>query len=234
LRLTGENITIARRFRGPAASANGGYASGRLAAYLEGTAEVTLRSPPPLDRPLAVERRDERVVLLDRDVLVAEAESAEVDVEPPARPTLAEAEDAATRHVRWGGEAFNECFTCGERPRDGLSIHVGKVEGRNVHAAPWTAREVASEIVWAAIDCPGAYAIGSPGRGELVLGRMAAEIVRLPREGEQCIVVAWPLGEDRRKLYAGTALLAADGELLARARQTWIAPRARDFVADSN
>jgi len=68
----------------------------------------------------------------------------------------------------------------------------------------------------------------------LVLGRMAAEIVRLPGEGEQCIVVAWPLGEDGRKLYAGTALLDEDGELLARARQTWIAPRARDLVADSN
>jgi len=59
-----------------------------------------------------------------------------VDVEPPARPTLAEAEDAAKRHVRWGGEVFNECFTCGDRPQDGLSIHVGKMEGQNVHAAP--------------------------------------------------------------------------------------------------
>ena len=32
----------------------------------------------------------------------------------------------------------------------------------------------------------------------------------------------WPLGEDGRKLYAGTALFSADGELLALARQTWI------------
>jgi len=38
-------------------------------------------------------------------------------------------------------------------------------------------------------------------------------------------VLGWPLGEDGRKLYAGTALYTADGELLARARQTWIAPR---------
>ena len=62
-------------------------------------------------------------------------------------------------------------------------------------------------MVWAAIDCSGAYAVGGPGRGEVVLGRMAAEIHRLPEEGEQCVVVAWPLGEDGRKLYAGTALL---------------------------
>jgi hypothetical protein len=49
--------------------------------------------------------------------------------------------------------------------------------------------------------------------------------VRLPEEGETCIVTAWPLGEDGRKLYAGTALFAARGELLALARQTWIQPR---------
>ena len=124
-----------------------------------------------------------------------------------------------------GGEEFSECFTCGVRPDDGLCIHVGPVAGADLHAAPWTAREVSPEVVWAAIDCPGAWAVGGPGRGDIVLGRMNAEIRRLPEEGEQCIVVAWPLGEDGRKLYAGTALLSADGELLALARQTWIAPK---------
>jgi len=89
----------------------------------------------------------------------------------------------------------------------------------------WTAGEVSSEIVWAAIDCAGAYAVGGPGRGEVLLGRMAAEIRRLPEEGEPCIVAAWPLGEDGRKLHAGTALFSAEGELLALARQTWIAPK---------
>jgi hypothetical protein len=48
----------------------------------------------------------------------------------------------------------------------------------------------------------------------------------VPRPGERCAVAAWPLGEDGRKLYAGTALFAADGDLLALARQVWIAPRA--------
>jgi predicted amidohydrolase len=79
--------------------------------------------------------------------------------------------------------------------------------------------------VWAAIDCSGAYAVGPEGRGEPVLGRMAARIARLPREGEECVVVGWPRGADGRKLYAGTALFADGGELLAVARQTWIQPR---------
>ena len=40
-----------------------------------------------------------------------------------------------------------------------------------------------------------------------------------------CVVTSWPLGEDGRKLFAGTALFAADGELLALAKQVWIAPK---------
>ena len=230
MRLSGENtvgmnITIDRRYRGPTQSANGGYAAGRLAAFVVGPAEVTLRLPPPLDRPLTVAAVDGRVLLLDGEAVVAEAEARAPELQPPPAISLAEAEEAATRHVRMEGDEFAQCFTCGVRPDDGLCIHVGPVAGADLHAAPWTAREVLSEVVWAAIDCPGAWAVGGPGRGEIVLGRINAEIRRLPDDGEQCIVVAWPLGEDGRKLYAGTALFATGGELLALARQTWIAPK---------
>jgi hypothetical protein len=79
--------------------------------------------------------------------------------------------------------------------------------------------------VWAAIDCPGAYAVGAEGRGDIVLGRMTARVHRVPAAGEPAVAASWPLGEDGRKLYAGTALFAADGELLALAKQVWIVPR---------
>ena len=226
MRLSGENtLTIDRRFRGPLHSGNGGYTAGRLAAYVGGAAEVTLRLPPPLDRPLTVAEADGRVLLLDGEALIAEARPAAPDVDPPAKVTFAEAEAAATRHVRFAGENFSECFSCGVRPDDGLCINPGPVSGTDLHAAPWIAHDVSPAVVWAAIDCSGAYAVGGPGRGEVVLGRMTAEIRRLPEEGERCVVVAWPLGEDGRKLYAGTALLGADGKPLAVARQTWIQPR---------
>jgi hypothetical protein len=94
-----------------------------------------------------------------------------------------------------------------------------------VVAAPWVAREVTAEIVWAAIDCPGGFAVGVSASGGTVLGRMTARIVRLPAEGERCISSGWSLGEDGRKRYAGTALLSDAGEPLAFGRQTWIAPR---------
>jgi hypothetical protein len=227
LRLSGENttVTIERRYRGPLTSGNGGYSAGLLAGFLDGPAEVTLRLPPPLDRPLRVTEQDGKVLLLDGEAIVAEAEPAPVDVELPEPPSPEAAAEAETRHVRFGSEEFSECFSCGIRPEDGLCIHVGAVDGTGLHAATWTARDVSAPVVWAAIDCPGAYAVGGPGRGEIVLGRMAAEIRRLPNEGERCVVASWPLGEEGRKLYAGTALFGAGGEPLAWARQTWIAPR---------
>ena len=60
-------MTIARRYRGPLDSANGGYAAGLLGARLGDAAEVTLRLPPPLERPLAVRREGDRLLLLDGD-----------------------------------------------------------------------------------------------------------------------------------------------------------------------
>ena len=221
-------LSFPRRFRGPLTSANGGYAAGRLAAYLNAdTVEVTLRLPPPLERVLDVRQDAESALLLDGDALVAEARGAELDDDPPLPVTRAAAEDAMVRHVRIGNPVFGECFVCGVRPEgDGLGIYAGPVPGREpIHAAPWTASDTGPEIVWAAIDCPGAYAVGAAGRGDMVLGRMTARISRVPKAGERCVVAAWPLEEDGRKLFAGTALFAEDGELLALARQTWITPR---------
>lgn len=228
-------ITLSRRFRGPLTSANGGYASGRLAAFVDAEAvEVTLRLPPPLDTPLEIRAEADTTLLLDAEALVAEARPTDLDVEPPRPPSLVEAAAAAERHVRVGNAAFGECFSCGIRDDgDGLAIYAGPVAGREpLHAATWDVHESSPEIVWAAIDCSGAYAVGTAGRGEIVLGRMAARIDREPNVGDRCIVIAWPLGDDGRKLYAGTALLSEEGDVLAVARQTWIEPRSASVSAE--
>lgn len=218
---------IERRFRGPQSSANGGYAAGLLASFLDGPAEVTLRLPPPLERELAVRRRDGVTLLLDGEDVVAEAVPAEVELDAPAAPSLEEAAVASARYAPIGPETFRGCFSCGaiREEGDGLRILPGRVAGRELVAAPWVAHEPSEPVVWAAIDCSGAYAVSTEGRGDAVLGRMAARVARLPREGERCVVVGWPRGEDGRKLHAGTALFGEAGELLAVARQTWIAPK---------
>ena len=165
------------------------------------------------------------VRLLDGDALVAEARAAGVDLDPPAPVSHGEAEAAQERHIRGAGSEFGECFVCGGR-EDGLEIRVGPVAGREpLHAAPIVLDDPAPEIVWAAIDCPGAYAVGAQGRGDIVLGRMTARVERVPEPGEQCVVASWPVGGDGRKLYAGTTLFAESGEVLAIARQVWIEPK---------
>ena len=230
--MTDQTIVIPHRFRGPAESGNGGYVCGRLAAFVDAEAvQVTLRQPPPLDRPLLVVRESARVLLRDGELLVAEAAAAELDLETPAAVSWADAVSAAAGYVGFEEHAFPECFVCGpaREPGDGLRIFAGLVAGaEGVVAAPWVACEVAPEIVWAAIDCPGAFAVGFSARGETVLGRMTARVLRLPAEGEPCISIGWPIGEEGRKLYAGTALLSDAGDLLALARQTWIVPRAQE------
>jgi hypothetical protein len=106
---------------------------------------------------------------------------------------------------------------------DGLGIYTGAVDGTDVSAAPWVVPDDVSRVLtWAALDCPGAIGVGWDGRGDWLLGRMTGEVRVVPDPGDRCVVVAWPLGRDGRKGFAGTALYRGD-ELLAHARQTWIA-----------
>jgi hypothetical protein len=221
-----EQLTIEARFNGPDGSANGGYTCGRIAEHLGSGAEVTLRMPPPLERPLDVERDDERLLVRDGEFLVAEAVPATVELDVPVPPSWDAAVAASARYPGLVEHAFPRCFVCGptREPGDGLRIFAGPL-GDGLFAATWRPAEVAPELVWAALDCPGAIAVGFPERGETLLGRFAVAIERLPARSERCVVVAWPLGEEARKLYAGTALYGEDGRPLARARATWIAPR---------
>src|SRR5919107_1502650 len=74
-----ETVTIPARFNGPPASANGGYTCGLVAA-LVGTEEVSvsLRLPPPVNKPLGVVRDGEGVALRDGDAVVAEGAPAQL------------------------------------------------------------------------------------------------------------------------------------------------------------
>jgi hypothetical protein len=225
--LVAEEILIQRHFRGPTESGNGGYTCGLVARVVGGPAEVTLRVPPPLETPLRVEREG-GVRVLDGETLVAEARQVDAEVEPPQPPSF----EAASRAALPDGDEdspFPQCFVCGPHraPGDGLRIFAGPLHDRIV-AAPWVPVEpyTGPEFVWAALDCPGAYACGFGERGILVLGRLAARVEATPRAGERCVVVAWPLGDEGRKAFAGTALYGEGGRLLGVARATWIEPLA--------
>ena len=221
-------MIVPGRYNGPPDSGNGGYTCGLVAGILGGVAEVTLRLPPPLDRELEVVRNDGRVEIRDAGALVAEAESVQLEVDVPAPVALQEAEDASPRYAGFVHHAYNTCFVCGPRREDGLGIYAGPVLGRpGVVASPWRpGDDVRPELVWAALDCPSGWAVDDFQREGVLLGRMATAIDRLPTPGEPHVVIGWRIGGDGRKRFAGSALLTADGEVVARSRSTWIVPSA--------
>ncbi|MCG8506589.1 MAG: hypothetical protein MI755_18435 [Sphingomonadales bacterium] len=226
-----ETITIAGRFNGPPNSGNGGYVCGRLGLLFDGPAEVTLKKPPPLDMAMSVARDDGGISLMDGDGVVAEAGPALVDLAIPEPPDLETARAAVQHYTGFGLHAFPTCFVCGpeRRPGDGLCIFPGKVAGGDLVAAPWTPdASLADEAggidpvhVWAALDCPGYFAVADVGEAA-VLGRMAAEVPGVPAVGETCVVIGWAIGGEGRKLHSGTAVFGADGRLIGKARATWI------------
>jgi hypothetical protein len=232
-------LTIPSRFRGPSRSGNGGYVCGRIAAYADGPVIVTLRQPPPLATPMAVEQGDEGSLRIHHGrTLIAETTSSPglSAREIPGPVSMAEAPAPAGRAQYFQDPAFPDCFVCGmsRQPGDGLRIFPGPVPGRGVWAAPWTPDpsvagtdgRVRPEVAWAALDCPSGIAAAEDaglGRGTAVLlGRMTASLLALPAPGDQCRVIAWPVGGDGRKLTAGSALLGPGGEVLAVARAVWI------------
>jgi hypothetical protein len=211
-----ETVVIGRRFRGPSTSGNGGYTCGLLSRLVDGDAEVTLRVPPPLDTPLRVEG----LQVFDGETLVAEARPTTVELEVPAPVSFADA--VAAQPPPDPGHPFPECFVCGPHG-DGLRLRPGPAGPGRV-AAPWVPEEVSPELVWAALDCPGGFAV-NPGlaRGATVLGRLAAHVEALPDPGDELVVVGWDLGgAEGRRLHAGTALFRGE-EALAWARAVWFA-----------
>jgi hypothetical protein len=236
--VSGTELRIGERFRGPPGSANGGYACGSVAELLGGGMEVTLRRPPPLGRPLRLRRRNgDGAVVHDGAELVAEARPATVALGVPAVVSLARAERAAAGYPLFRGHPFPTCFTCGpdRAAGDGLRIFPGPVPGGDLWAAPWTPDPsvadrdglVAPEVVWAALDCPGGLAI--MGDDVAVLGRMVARVRARPRAGTPYCLLAWPDGApDGRKRPAGSALLDAHGRVLAAAHAVWVTVPAQE------
>jgi hypothetical protein len=236
-----ETITIAQGFNGPRLSGNGGYVGGILAERFtryfggDGTVEITLRAPIPIERKLQVTRAGDALLLGDGDTLVCEARAGSVEhLSPPPPPGDW---NEVMRRGEEGGSAedsdFHWCIVCG-RARgvgDGLRVlgTAGPQPGTSLscylphanHADQ--AGRIRPEFVWGTLDCPGAFAVQDPDDWRpAVTGRMTAKVIEPPRVGERCAVVGWRLGAEGRKLYSGTALYTEQGRLCAIAHCTWI------------
>ena len=142
------HLTIPLVANGPDGSGNGGWSAGLLAEHVRdsgGGIAVNLRLPPPIGRPLRVQRTPDGVVqLLDDDAaadapaVVATAETAHVDVDVPAEVrsvTPQRAEAASSGFPFRDAHPFPRCVACGtDRAPDeiALELHCGPVAGVTV------------------------------------------------------------------------------------------------------
>jgi hypothetical protein len=230
-----ETVAIPHRFNGPPGSANGGYVCGLVAGLVGAeVVGVSLRLPPPLERPLTVARDGDRIELLDGDRPVADGAPAELRLEVPAAASPAEAARAsADWRERWfGPHPFPTCFVCGpeREPGDGLRVFPGELRD-GVFAADWTPHgslddgsgHVRPEFVWAALDCPTSAPVANFASGPpMVLARLTARLGCSVKVGEPHAIVSWPLAADGRKHHAACALFDSTGRLLCASQALWI------------
>lgn len=235
-------LTVAPRFCGPPASANGGYFTGLVAALSDAPVRVRLRRPPPLAAAMPADvLADGRILVRHGDELVAEARPDTLQLAVPPTVSRVAALAASLRYRGLQQHVFPRCFVCGtQRARgDGLRIFAGEVEGRSepgLVASPWIPDaslalgdgKVAPQFMWAALDCPGYFAVAPDGRVAL-LAEHLARIERRLRIDEPAVAIGWRIGGEGRMHQAGTALFGEDGELVACAHALWIEPR-RDAV----
>jgi hypothetical protein len=224
-------VVIRRRFRGPPDSGNGGYVAGLVASAFGGTdCTVTLLRPPPLEQPLDLVREGEEAVLRDGAGAIATAVHARIDLDIPKPPSMADAEGAKSLFSGLDRHIYPSCFVCGplRGEGDGLRIFPGAA-GRGRVASRWTPAAdlagdsgmVGREYLWAALDCPGYFAV-QESAGMALLGRMTAKVVQDIPASKPVIVTGWEIVSEGRKHHVGTAIHDPAGRLMAFAKGTWV------------
>jgi hypothetical protein len=250
--MSDNTLLVAKKFRGPPNSGNGGYVAGVIAhAMTDGVhnlpdkdaVEVTLRAPTPLDQTLTLVRANDSLTVRHGDTLIAEAKVVKLQMDVPTPAKWDEALAARDRSYSFPvgiNTLFDPplrgvhpiCFCCGVElpPTAGAHVYSAPIEARGQVAAAWMPNEcwaderghIRPEIIWTALDCPGQMAWRAEGTKTGMLGRLTARIEKSVRVGERCVAIGWTMGNEGKKYFAGTALFNQANELCALAKAVWI------------
>jgi hypothetical protein len=231
-----DELQIDQRYEGFPGISHGGYLAGVVANGLGPSVAVTLTKPVPLGAPLTLERGESEVVLRIDGEVAATAVPSQLESTAPEPVVPGAAERASEHYLGFEHHFFPNCFTCGpdRSPGEGLRVFPGPVEGRPLVAAIWLPptwacradRAVASQILWAALDCSAIWGHvvhgGANADDRAVSGRLALH-QHAPVPGDALsIVVGWPIERQGRKIFIGAAIFSESGRLLVESRQTMI------------
>ena len=229
------SIRLSGRENGPKGMSNGGFACGTFAGLVGGTAKVTLLQKVPLETDLTARISQNQAEVLTGERLIAVAEEVEPFVlEPPVRPTPAEAEAARNRHpLRGVRHPLSDCVVCGPERRDGLGVTPGPLESDpDVLAALFRPTSgyavnglVRPAAVWGALDCSSYSAADYRARRFCLLGSLEGHQVRPIEVTESLVVVGWTRSAGTRSVQTASAMIDEDGAVVASARAVWVAVR---------
>lgn len=225
-----ESFSIDPRFCGPPGSGNGGYVCGRIAREIDGPAAVRLQVPPPLETDLTLRREDDTVALYDGDTLVGRGRPIPFEPLGLEAPSFVDAEKASTSFRGHDFHPYPSCFVCGPARQDGLRLFPGALADPTLVACPWVPDasladadgRIGPEILWAALDCPGAFAFPQPENTTMLLGELQARLLGDVAIGERCTLVARALSHEGRKHRTATALFGEDGRCRGESIGIWI------------
>jgi hypothetical protein len=231
-----DELEIDKRYEGIPGVTLGGYVAGLAARELGPSVAVTLSKAVPPGSTVTFERSESQVLLRVDGEVAATAVPSQLETSGPEAVSAEAAEPASERYLGFTHHFFPNCFTCGpgRASGDGLRIFPGPVEGRPVVATRWRPppslwradRTVASEFLWAALDCPaiwGQIVHGGAGADDrAVSGRLELH-QHAPVPGDATsVVVGWPIARQGRKIIAGAGIFSESGQLLVESRQTMI------------
>ena len=235
-------LTVPTSRQGPPGIANGGWLAGLLtnAAGDPHSGTVTLRRPTPVATELTVlaDGLGSAALSLEGLDLATVTPGLPAVVAPP--PVSWDTALTASRtYVGLSVHPFPGCLVCGSArdASDALCLRPGRVS-HDMVATPWVPAawtddgtgHVTLPAVWAALDCPSAWAIDDEGRA-VVLGRITARVATAPQVGAQLVVVGWAIERTSRRIaQCGSAVYDEQGTVLAVSTSTWFAVNVDTFA----
>lgn len=228
------DVHVPGRFCGPPGAGNGGWTAGLLGKHVGREVEITLKRPIPIDETIEVVTDGfSEASLQQGSTKIAVARAAELDLDIPEAVSFKRAAQARASFPGYKLHPFPNCFVCGTGRccGEGMCLFTGAID-TGIVASSWIPQSefaddsgaISPELICAALDCPGAwalidrYGIEAP----LVLGRITVRLDKPVRADERYVVQGWAQGREGRKAFCGTAVYDAAGEVCAAAAATWI------------